>query len=164
MQAMITIRPASTTDAATVFTMIRAIAEEQGDGEDFTATLEDVLRDGFGEAPLYEALVAEIHGQAVGLASFFATYSTFKGQPCLYLDNLYVAPTARQQGVARALLVQVARIAQQRGCQRVDLHVKAGIPAERVYQRVGFSDSGNAALSLSGDALEELADLPSTLL
>jgi len=155
--AMLIIRPAVPADAPTVHRLIRAIAEYQGDGASFTATVEDVARDGFGPESCYSTLLAELDGRVAGLASFFPTYSTFRGRPCLYLDNLYVEAECRRRGVARALLARVAGIARIRGCYRVDLHVREGNDAETAYRRVGFEPSGSLAMSLMGEALRQLA-------
>jgi len=154
---MLSIRPAHLADAPTVYRMIRAIAHYQGDQASFTATLADVERDGFGAAPCYSTLLAELEGRAAGLASFFPSYSTFRGRPCLYLDNLFVEDWARHRGVGRALLSRVASIARERSCQRVDLHVREGNDARAMYQRLGFTPSGSLALSLAGEPLQRLA-------
>lgn len=151
------IRTAHLADAPTVYRMIRAIAHEQGDQALFTATLADVKRDGFGPEAVYTTLLAELQGQPSGLASFFPSYSTFRGKPCLHLDNLYVEGWARRRGIAQALLARVAEIAHSRGCCRVELHARAGIAAIRVYQKLGFQDGGNLSMSLQGSALEALA-------
>lgn len=154
---MLIIRPAVLADAPTVHRLIHAIAEYQGDGASFTASVADVERDGFGPKPCYSALLAELDGRVAGLASFFPSYSTFRGRPCLYLDNLYVEDWCRRRGVARALLARVASIARARGCQRVDLHVREGNDAETAYRRVGFEPSGSLAMTLTGKALRQLA-------
>ncbi len=103
------IRQANKEDADTVFNLICSLAQYHGEETDFRATLQDVLRDGFGEAPLYESWLAETAGMAQGLATFFLTYSTFKGRPCLHLDNLFVRDDARGLGLGEKLIVQVSR-------------------------------------------------------
>ena len=112
----ITLRQAERKDASTVFRILQALAGYHGPETVFTATLEDVVRDGFGPTPVYESWLAEHTGQAGGLATFFRTYSTFRGQLCLYLDNLYVEPHARRQGVGRLLITQVGKRALDWNC------------------------------------------------
>jgi GNAT superfamily N-acetyltransferase len=67
-----------------------------------------------------EALIAEYEGEAAGFALYFHNYSTFKGKPGLYLEDLFVKPELRGRGIGRALLQKVAGIAALRGCGRFE--------------------------------------------
>src|SRR5205085_2747327 len=74
----------------------------------------------FGEAPAAEVLLAFQAHEPVGFAVFFMNYSTFVGKRGMYLEDLYVRPAARQQGVGRALLRRVAKLAIERDCGRME--------------------------------------------
>ena len=153
----VSLRPARPGDAEAVFEMLRALAQAVGEGEQFSSTLDDVRRDGFGPRPLYETVIAELAGQAAGLITVFATYSTYKGRPCLYVNDIYVEPAARRWRVGRLLMAEVARIALARDCCRVELKVLAGNPAQRFYRAIGMDESAERAYTIREAALERLA-------
>ncbi len=145
----VTLRQATPDDAADLHRMLKALAAHHGPETDFRATPADVARDGFGPEARYESWLAEVQGQAVGMATFFQTYSTFKAQVCLHLDNLFVEPPFRNRGISRKLLEQVRQRAQELQCARVDLHVYASNPARHVYERFGFVHTSDAVYSLN---------------
>src|SRR5262249_6609571 len=87
------------------------------------ATPEDFRRHLFGPRLVAEAVLAEVEGQPVGFALWFATFSTFRGQPGLYLEDLFVRPEFRGRGIGKALLASVARLALERGCGRLEWSV-----------------------------------------
>ena len=144
-------------DAEIVFEMLRALAEAVGEAREFVSSLEDVRRDGFGPAPLYETLIAELDGKPVGLLTFFPTYSTYKGRPCLHVNDLYVIPEARQRGVARRLMARACRLAVKRGCCRVELKVLETNAARDFYESIGMGTTAEVAYTIHADALAALA-------
>ena len=77
----------------------------------------------FGPRPVAEAVVGEVGGKAVAFALFFTNFSTFLGQPGLYLEDLYVQPAHRGTGLGTALLKHLAALAVQRGCGRFEWSV-----------------------------------------
>jgi GNAT superfamily N-acetyltransferase len=77
----------------------------------------------FGPKPVAEAVVAEVAGTVVGFALFFTNFSTFLGQPGLYLEDLYVQPQHRGHGLGKALLQHLGALAVQRGCGRFEWSV-----------------------------------------
>ena len=92
----------------------------------------------FGDRPVAEALVAEAEGAAVGFALFFTNFSTFLGQPGLYLEDLYVQPAHRCAGIGKALLTKVGQLAAQRGCGRFEWSVLDwNGNATRFYEKMG---------------------------
>lgn len=153
----VTLRPAGAGDAEAVFALLRALAEAVGEAEAFTASVEDVRRDGFGPAPLYETLIAELDGAPVGLLTLFPTYSTYKGRPCLHVNDLYVASDARQRGVARQLMARVCRLARERGCCRIELKVLANNAARDFYESIGMGATAEVAYTIRDQALIDLA-------
>jgi GNAT superfamily N-acetyltransferase len=111
-----TIRPCRPDDAETLVVMIRELATYEH-LQDFARVTPEALRAHlFGPRPVAEALVAESDGRPAGFALFFGTYSTFRGQPGLYLEDIYVREPLRGQRIGTALLAAVARVAVERGC------------------------------------------------
>ncbi len=95
-------------------------------------------RHGFGARPIFEAVLAERAGRAVGFALYFFTFSTFRGRPTLYLEDLFVFPEERGNGAGRALLRELARIAARRGCGRMEWAVLDwNTPSIRFYRKLG---------------------------
>ena len=153
----VTIRAARPDDAETVLEMTRALARFIKAEKAFLATLADVRRDCFGNRPRYEAWLAETGGQPVGLATLFETYSTFKAQPCLFVDSLYVDDRARGTGAGKQLMQHICALAVERGCVRVDLNVLDWNPARAFYAGLGIEETGEIGMSVSGPALRHLA-------
>src|SRR5207244_1073403 len=100
---------------------------------------EDRLREHlFGARPFAEVLLAEDGGMVVGFALFFHNYSTFRGQPGIYLEDLFVRPEHRGKGHGKALLAALARLAVERGCGRLEWAVlNWNEPALRFYRALG---------------------------
>jgi GNAT superfamily N-acetyltransferase len=118
-----TIRPARPDDAETLVALIRELAAYEKLEDQARAAPEALRRDLFGPRPFAEALVAEVDGGPAGFALFFHNYSTFRGQPGLYLEDLFVRPEHRGLGIGKALLASLARIAVERGCGRLEWSV-----------------------------------------
>jgi GNAT superfamily N-acetyltransferase len=118
-----TIRPARLDDAPTIASLIRELAAYEKLEDEAKASPDDLARHLFGDRPAAEVLMAEVDGSAVGFALFFSTFSTFRGQPGLYLEDLFVRPEHRGKGIGKALLASVARIAVERGCGRLEWSV-----------------------------------------
>ena len=132
------IRPAVPEDAATLVNLVRELAVYE-QLEAFARATPDNFRDHlFGANRAAEAIVAEVNGDAVGFALFFTTFSTFRGQPGLYLEDLYVRPAARGWGIGKALIAAVAKRAVERGCGRLEWAVlNWNDPAIAFYVAVG---------------------------
>jgi GNAT superfamily N-acetyltransferase len=156
--APIVIRAAEASDAATIVRLVRALAAYEDLLDRVRITEADVLRDGFGDRPCFECLLAEVAGEAVGLAIHRPSYSTFDGRPGLFVEDLFVAESARGQGIGRLLLARLAAIAQARGCSRMSLAVLHWNPARAFYDRLGFTRIEDwLPYQLCGEALAGLA-------
>ena len=134
----ITIRSATADDVPLILEFIKALARFANDPDAVKTTSEDLLRDGFGERPRFEVLIAEQDEKPVGFALFFATYSTWEGRPSLYLEDLFVVESARKHGVGRALMAKLAALSVERGYQRLELQVLDWNPAREFYHRLGM--------------------------
>ena len=116
----LTIRPATADDAETILAFIQALAEYERELDAVEATA-DVLREQMSsETPPFECVLAEEDATPVGFALFFQTYSTWRGRPGIWLEDLFVPPRLRGHGVGRALLEHVAGLAVERGCARLE--------------------------------------------
>jgi GNAT superfamily N-acetyltransferase len=153
------IRFATPADVPTVASLIRALARYEKLEHEVRLT-EDKLRDSmFGPRPYAEAILAEDGGEPVGFALFFHNYSTFLAQPGLYLEDLYVHESQRGKGVGKALLVELAKIAVQRGCGRMEWAVLDwNVDAIGFYEKLGATPNSEwTVYRLAGESLTGLA-------
>jgi GNAT superfamily N-acetyltransferase len=153
----IVIRPAQETDVPEMHRLLAGLAAFQEQSDSFLATPEALARDGFGAAPRFEAILAEVDGKARGLALWFMTYSSFKARRCLFLDSLFVEEAARGHDLGRKLMAELARIALDRDCYRLDLGVLEWNPAREFYERLGLGWNRELGYTVSGAALQALA-------
>jgi GNAT superfamily N-acetyltransferase len=157
---MLTIRPATAHDVALIKDLIYELAEFERERHMVTITETDLLRDGFGAEPKFRALIAEWSGEAAGYALFYGCYSTWEGRAGLFLEDVFVRPACRSLGIGKALLAQVARIAQKEQCYGVRWEVLDWNQAAiEFYQRLGatFLDAWKSMV-LTGKALERVAN------
>jgi GNAT superfamily N-acetyltransferase len=154
-----TIRTATAADVPQILAFIRALAVYERAPDAVTATEAGLLRDGFGPNPFYYCLIADHDGQPAGFALYFFNYSTWMGRPGIYLEDLFVQPEFRGLGIGKALLRQVAAIAVQKQCPRLQWEVLDwNTPAIDFYKAMGaeFLDEWRN-VRVSGDALQQLA-------
>jgi len=155
-----TIRLATAADVPQILDFIRALAEyERAPEGAVTATGEGLLRDGFGPYPFYECLIADHDGEPAGFALYFFNYSTWKGQPGIYLEDLFVRPEMRGLGIGKTLLQRVAAAALEKGCRRMQWEVLDwNTPAVNFYRAMGaeFLDEWRN-VRLEGSPLASLA-------
>lgn len=113
----------------------------------------------FGPVPACGALLADADGEPAGFALWFQTYSTFKTQPCLHLEDLFVLPRFRGRGLGLALLRSLAALAVARGCPRLDWQVLDwNAPAIAFYEKQGARVLTDwRVCRLDGDALRAAA-------
>jgi GNAT superfamily N-acetyltransferase len=161
----ISIRTATEADIPQILAFIRALAVYEREPDAVTATEEGLLRDGFGPNPIFYCLMAESDGWPAGFALYFFNYSTWLGRPGIYLEDLFVSPEFRGLGIGKALLQQVAAVALQKGCQRLQWEVLDwNTPAIDFYKAMGaeFLDEWRN-VRLGGDALTRLAAVEGSL-
>jgi len=156
---MTELRFATPDDIPTIMRFVRELAEFEREADKVVAT-EDLLRDAmFGDQPAAEAVIAERDGEPLGMALFFHNFSTWTGWRGLYLEDLYVTPAARGQGVGAALLRYLAGVAVDRGCTRFEWAVlNWNTKAIEFYKAMGAEPMDDWTVNrVSGPALAKLA-------
>jgi len=153
---MIEVRLARPDDAALVLQFIRQLAEYEKLSHQVVATEAQLRQTLFGARPAAEALIAELDGVPAGFAIFFHNYSTFLARPGIYLEDLFVSPAFRRQGVGRALFTRVARLAVERQCGRFEWSVLDwNAPAIAFYRSLGAEPLSDWTIfRLTGEALD----------
>ena len=153
------IRLARIDDCATILGFIRDLAEYEKLSHEVVADEAKLRATLFGERPAAEVLIAEDGSGPVGFALFFTSYSTFLGKPGLYLEDLFVRPTARGAGHGKALMVELARICVARDYGRFEWSVLDwNEPALQFYRSLGAKPQDQWTVQrLTGEALVDLA-------
>ena len=159
-ETVFNIRPATAADVPIIRQLIVDLATYERAPNDVTATeeqLSDVL---FGEKPSAEVLLAFENETPVGFAVFFHNFSTWLGRPGLYLEDLFVKPEMRGKGYGRALLVDLAKIARERGCGRMEWAVLDwNDPAIQFYRKLGAKPMDEwTVFRLTREGISKLAD------
>ena len=156
---MVSIRPATPADASLMLRFIRGLAEYEREPNAVVATEADLIRDGFGPHPKYRCLIAEWDGVPAGFAFFHYNYSTWRGQPGLYLEDLFVLPEMRGKGIGKALLQKLAAIALEENLYGLRWMVlEWNEPALKFYETLGAELLGEwETMLLRGEPLQRLA-------
>lgn len=132
------ILPATLADVPALVTLIQALADYEKLTHEVTGSPVDLEQALFGDRPYAEAVLAWVDGQPVGMALFFHNFSTFLMKPGLYLEDLFVQPDYRGQGIGKALLLHVGNLAVERDCGRFEWSVLDwNVPAIEFYQSMG---------------------------
>lgn len=156
----VAIRAATEADVPQILAFIRALATYEREPDAVIATEEGLLRDGFGPNPYFQCLMADWDGAPAGFALYFFNYSTWLGRPGIYLEDLFVLPEFRGLGIGKSLLQQVAAVAVEKGCLRLQWEVLDwNTPAIDFYRAMGaeFLDEWRN-VRVSGEALQRLAE------
>ncbi|MBL8316030.1 MAG: GNAT family N-acetyltransferase [Rubrivivax sp.] len=154
-----TLRDAQPQDLPAIVGLIRELADFEQLTHLVSVTPETLQPHLFGPRPVAEALVGEVQGQVVAFALFFTNFSTFLGQPGLYLEDLYVQPAHRRSGLGSALLQRLAALAVRRGCGRFEWSVLDwNANAIDFYRRMGATVMPDWRICrVTGTALAALA-------
>jgi len=116
----VTVRAAVEADMPLIVSLIGALADyENLEGPDAEAVAR-LRKHGFGEPTYFKVLLAEKDGKAVAYAFYFFTYSTFLAKPTLYLEDVFVLPDYRKHGIGFRLMKDLAKIAVEKDCGRLD--------------------------------------------
>ena len=157
---MLTLRPATPADVPTILGFIRELATYERAPDAVVATEADLLRDGWGPTPRFNAIIADYDGAPAGFALYFTSYSTWRGHHGIRLEDLYVTPSLRGKGIGKALLASVARVAVEQGCPRLEWDVLDwNAPAIAVYESIGAHILTEwRIMRIADEALQALAD------
>ncbi|MFZ4573234.1 MAG: GNAT family N-acetyltransferase [Phycisphaerales bacterium] len=162
----VTLRPATEADIPQILALVRELAEYEREPDQAKATPQQIRRALFGDptrdgrgAGVAECVMGEIEGNVQGMALFFMNFSTWTGQPGIYLEDLFVRPASRGRGLGKALLTQLARIAVSRGCTRFEWSVLDwNTPAIEFYKHLGAVPMSEWTVHrLAGEQLARLA-------
>jgi GNAT superfamily N-acetyltransferase len=154
------IRDAIETDIPLILSLIQDLATYERAPNDVSATEEQLRKVLFGQKRSAEVLLAFERETPVGFAVFFHNFSTWLGKPGLYLEDLFVKPELRGKGYGRALLVQLAKIARDRGCGRMEWAVLDwNEPAIQFYNKLGARPMDEwTVFRLKADGITRLAE------
>jgi GNAT superfamily N-acetyltransferase len=156
---LISISPAGERDVPLILGFIRKLAAYEKLSHLVVATEADIHEHLFGSNPVAEVLLANWDGAPVGFALYFRNFSTFLGQPGIYLEDLFVDPEHRGKGIGKALLIRLAQVAVERGYGRLEWAVLDwNTPSIEFYRSLGAVPLDEwTAYRLTGDALSRLA-------
>jgi GNAT superfamily N-acetyltransferase len=156
---LVRVRAATPDDVPQIYAFIVQLAAYEREPDAVTGTPEMLAEALFGHRPSAEALIAELDGEPAGFAVFHGTFSTWECQPGIWLEDLYVPDQYRKAGVGRALLTDLAALALQRGCPRLEWHaLDWNELALGFYQRLGAERMSAWELHrLQGEALVRVA-------
>ncbi len=158
---MIDVRPATPADLPLIAELIRALADYEKLAHEVRFDETTLAAKLFGPRPYAEVIIGEVDGTAQGFALFFHNFSTFEGRPGVYLEDLFVRPAARGSGLGKALLAELARIAVERDCARLEWSVLDwNEPAIGFYKALGAKLMDEwTVFRVDGTALETLAQV-----
>ncbi|MBD2694359.1 GNAT family N-acetyltransferase [Anabaena catenula] len=154
------VRFAEPSDCTTLFALIQALAEYEKLSHAVTGNALLLKEHLFGSPKYIEAILVESAGQAVGFALFFHNYSTFLTKPGIYLEDLFVLPEFRRQGIGKALLAKLAKIAIERDCGRLEWSVLDwNVSAQAFYRSMGADILDDWRICrVTEEAIKKLAD------
>lgn len=154
------LRPATEADLDTIIALIHGLADYEHEPDAVTLDREELRANLFGLRPYAEVILADTDGgDNAGFALFFHNFSTWRGKPGIWLEDLFVRPEYRGHGFGRALLVELARVAVERGCGRFEWSVLDwNQPSIAFYKALGAVPMDEwTTYRVTGEALEQLA-------
>lgn len=155
----ITINFAAEEEVGLILDFISQLAEYEKLSQEVTATEASLRVALFSPRPYAECLIARFNGMPAGFALFFHNFSTFLGMPGIYLEDLFVYPALRGNGIGKALLLRLTEIARERGCGRLEWSVLDwNTPAQDFYKKLGAVPKDEwTTYRMTADAIEKLA-------
>jgi len=153
------IRSATKSDVPVILSFIKKLADYERLSHEMVATEGMLRKTLFGRQRTAEVAIGYYKKEPVGFVLFFPSYSTFLGQPGLYIEDLFVDESHRRRGFGRALLLYVARLASERGCGRLEWSVLDwNEPAINFYKKLGAIPMSEwTVFRVTGESLVRLA-------
>lgn len=160
MSDNLTIRLAVAADADMIHAGLIAMARAMGNEDKITSTAGDIRKHGFGDHPAFEVLIAELGGAFAGFCLTFPSFSTWRGQPGIFVQDLYVDEAYRGRRIGEALLRTVARGGKAKGAGYIRLSVDVdNRKAAAFYERLGITHSRDEHIHMiKGDAFDAFAE------
>jgi GNAT superfamily N-acetyltransferase len=142
-----------------IFGLMREFAEYENLLDSFETTEERLKTALFGDGKVAEAILAFDGETAVAYAVFFPNFATFRGQRGLYLEDIFITKNARGHGVGEMILKYIARLAKERGFERIDFQVlEWNAPAIGFYEKLGaVRDDEERHFKFTDEAFQNLA-------
>ncbi len=152
-------RFAAAEDCGKILFFIRELASYEKMSDEVIAT-EELLREWLFEKHIAEVIFACADGKEIGFALFFHNYSTFLGRAGIYLEDLYILPEYRGKGYGKAMLKELARIAVERRCGRLEWWcLDWNQPSIDFYLSLGAEPMNDwTVYRITGDTLKKLAE------
>jgi len=155
----LTLRFATEEDTPLIFDFIKGLAQYEKLFNEVEAT-EELLRSTlFGERKFVYILIADYKNEPAGFAIFFHNFSTFVGKPGIYVEDLFVKPEFRKNGIGRTLLSYITKLGAERNCGRIEWAVLDwNTPAIQFYRSLGSIPKNEWTIyRLNGSAITDLA-------
>ena len=158
------IKHATRAEVPLILQLIRELADYERAPDYAVATEAQLDKVLFGENPSAEVILAREGAEPVGFAVYFFNFSTWLGQPGLYLEDLFVRPAHRGKGYGRLLLARLAQIARERDCGRMEWAVlEWNEPAIEFYKKLGAKPMEDwTVFRLTSDGIGDLAESKSS--
>lgn len=156
----IEIRLANAEDAVRIHALILALARATGRRQKVTSKPENFQRHASGERPAFQAYIAERGDTPLGLCLFFYSFSSWRGDLGVYVQDLYVADEARGCGLGRRLIAETSKLAKARGATHLRLAVaRENTAAQKFYRAIGMTEvEDECTYQAAGSAFERLMD------
>ena len=156
---MLTLKKATAKDIPIVLSFIRQLAEYEREPQAVLATEKDLRRDGFSREPKFHAVIALWDDEPVGMAFYFYNYSTWKGRPGIYLEDIIIKPEFRGKGIGKALMTYLARVAIAEQCYGIRWEVLDwNKKAIDFYNSLGARSRDHwQTMQIQGEDLQQLA-------
>ena len=137
------IRKATKNDMPSVLELIQELATFEKEPDAVVVTVDDLIRDGFSENPLFQCFVAEVDGEIIGMALFYYRYSTWKGKT-IHLEDLIVKESKRRTGAGFALYKEIIKQGKAENVRRIEWNVLDwNTPAIDFYEKSGAKVLGD---------------------
>jgi len=152
------IRVAEETDVSLILDFIRELADYENLSNEVAAS-KDVLLDSLFVKHQAEVIIAEYKEKPVGFATYFFNFSTFLGKANLYIEDLYIKKEFRRFGLGKAIFSCLARIAEERNCERLDWScLDWNEPSIKFYKKMGAKPVTDwTVFRVEGEALDNLS-------